>query len=351
MRNCRKEEGRRLHPVLSEDRRPCRTGLGVSTVNLYHPLLPLRAFAWFFRGFQRYPRSATRAVKSCARRHILARGGGDSCPFPVHAGDITRVIADLLSLQPPPPSTAAAEGSDAAAASGGSEATESGDARAFRLAALPTWRLLDAPNAFHEAFSCAVLVMEAAQTAGARGQDRMRVRVCIFLFLVGRVYAWRAECVMSAGACSARALSIAVCVKIAVADLVVAVGVFVFWGVGDWYGRALSAGRLTLCFVENHPLLCSSFDMPRRLGPRCTRSSFLLPFCKVGSISILSYLRADRDVLELGSDATPHTPHGISSSFFLIFAGSPFCLFPLPVRRESPRDEKSSACLHSARSQ
>lgn len=93
----------------------------------------------------------------------------------MHAGDITRVIADLLSLQPPPPSAGVGSG-NTAAPSRGSQGTESGDAHAFRLAALPTWRLLDAPNAFQEAFSCAVLVMEAAQTAGARGQHRMRVR-------------------------------------------------------------------------------------------------------------------------------------------------------------------------------
>lgn len=82
-------------------------------------------------------------------------------------------------------------GSGATAASRGSEeGTESGDACAFRLAALPTWRLLDAPNAFQEAFSCAVLVMEAAQAAGARRQRRMRVRHrdC-FLFLVRRMCA------------------------------------------------------------------------------------------------------------------------------------------------------------------
>lgn len=71
----------------------------------------------------------------------------------------------------------------AAGASGG---TESGEACAFRLAALPTWRLLDAPNAFQEAFSCAVLVMEAAQAAGSRGQHHMRVRGSVWLlFLIG----------------------------------------------------------------------------------------------------------------------------------------------------------------------
>lgn len=155
---------------------------------------PLFVLVFFYR---RYPRSAARAVKSCARRHVTARGGGDSCPFPVHAGDITRVIADLLSLQPP--STGAA-GAAAATGAGGSGAdatgvgrsggAETGEAGALRLAALPTWRLMDAPNAFQEAFSCAVLVIEAAQTAGARGQHRMRVReafcslhVCLCLFL------------------------------------------------------------------------------------------------------------------------------------------------------------------------
>lgn len=116
----------------------------------------------------------------------------------MHAGGITRVIADLLSLQPPPtpPSTEAGAGGGANAASrtaagaaaGRSEGAESGDARAFRLAVLPTWRLLDAPNAFQEAFSCAVLVMEAAQTAGARGQHRMRVRGCVWLLFFGWAY-------------------------------------------------------------------------------------------------------------------------------------------------------------------
>lgn len=110
------------------------------------------------------------------------------------------MIADLLSLQPPPPpSTAPAEaavGGGATAASsrgaaGRPKGAESGGARASRLAALPTWRLLDAPNAFQEAFSCAVLVMEAAQAAGSRGQHRMRVSgtvlgCCFFFFFVER---------------------------------------------------------------------------------------------------------------------------------------------------------------------
>ncbi|CAM9447701.1 unnamed protein product, partial [Scytosiphon promiscuus] len=130
----------------------------------------------------RYPRSAARAVKSCARRHAAAKGGGDSCPFPVHAGDVTRVIADLLSLQGQQQQQHSAEGAVGAAGSGiaakerDTGVVESADARALRLAALPTWPLLDSPHAFQEAFSCAVLVMEAAQAAKARGghHDTMR---------------------------------------------------------------------------------------------------------------------------------------------------------------------------------
>lgn len=72
-------------------------------------------------------------------------------------------------------------------AGGVEEGAESEGARALRLAALPTWRLLDAPNAFQEAFACAVLVMEAAQTAGTRSPRPLRVRnkscaVVIFSF-------------------------------------------------------------------------------------------------------------------------------------------------------------------------
>ncbi|CAM9975875.1 unnamed protein product [Ectocarpus sp. 12 AP-2014] len=130
----------------------------------------------------RYPRSAARAVKSCARRHAISRGGGDSCPFPVHAGDITRVIATLLSLQQPSPASGEPAGVLAKSGGGGAAAapTESGDARALRLAALPSWQLLDAPNAVQEAFSCGVLVMEKAQAAGdgggggGRSQHHMR---------------------------------------------------------------------------------------------------------------------------------------------------------------------------------
>lgn len=89
------------------------------------------------------------------------------------------MIADLLSLQPPP-STGVAEagagGGATAASRAAARVEESRDARALRLAALPMWRLLDAPNAFQEAFACAVLVMEAAQAAGTRGQHQMRVR-------------------------------------------------------------------------------------------------------------------------------------------------------------------------------
>ncbi|CAB1111428.1 unnamed protein product [Ectocarpus sp. CCAP 1310/34] len=119
----------------------------------------------------RYPRSAAKAVKSCARRHAISRGGGDSCPFPVHAGDITRVVATLLSLQQPSPASGEPAGADAKRGGGGAAAApaESGDARALRLAALPSWRLLDAPNAVQEAFSCGVLVMEKAQAAGGVG--------------------------------------------------------------------------------------------------------------------------------------------------------------------------------------
>lgn len=123
-----------------------------------------------------------RAVKSCARRHALASGGGQSFPFPAHAGDITRVIAGLLSLEAPPSSAcatgvAAGRGADGIApVGGGVESAESEGERALRLAALPMWRLLDAPNAFQEAFVCAVLVMEAAQTAGVRSTRPLRVR-------------------------------------------------------------------------------------------------------------------------------------------------------------------------------
>ncbi|CAM9814124.1 unnamed protein product [Ectocarpus sp. 6 AP-2014] len=120
----------------------------------------------------RYPRSAARAVKSCARRHAMSRGGGDSCPFPVHAGDITRVIATLLSLQQPSPASGEPATADTKSGGRGGAAAapaESGDARALRLAALPSWRLLDAPNAIQEAFSCGVLVMERAQAKGGSG--------------------------------------------------------------------------------------------------------------------------------------------------------------------------------------
>ncbi|CAN0156076.1 unnamed protein product [Ectocarpus sp. 4 AP-2014] len=101
----------------------------------------------------------------------MSMGGGDSCPFPVHAGDITRVIATLLSLQRPSPASGEPAGADAKSGGGGAAAapTESRDARALRLAALPSWRLLDAPNAVQEAFSCGVLVMEKAQGAGGGG--------------------------------------------------------------------------------------------------------------------------------------------------------------------------------------
>lgn len=140
---------------------------------------------------QRYPRSAARAVKSCARRHAITSGGGQSCPFPVHAGDITRVIAGLLSLEAP--SSAGATGVEAgrggsatAPAAGGVEGAESGDVRALRLAALPTWRLLDAPNAFQEAFVCAVLVMEAAQTPGMRSTRPLRVTSLTVFFFFAR---------------------------------------------------------------------------------------------------------------------------------------------------------------------
>lgn len=61
------------------------------------------------------------------------------------------------------------------------EEAEPGDVRALRLAALPTWRLLDAPNAFQEAFACAMLVMEAAETAGSRGQHAVRVSMLAWL--------------------------------------------------------------------------------------------------------------------------------------------------------------------------
>ncbi|CAN0049048.1 unnamed protein product, partial [Hapterophycus canaliculatus] len=128
----------------------------------------------------RYPRSAARAVKSCARRHAEAKGGGDSCPFPVHAGDITRVIADLLSLegqqQHSPDGAAAGGGGGGGARERGAEDVESADARALRLAALPAWPLLDSPNAFQEAFSCAVLVMEAAQAAKGPGGQHFMVK-------------------------------------------------------------------------------------------------------------------------------------------------------------------------------
>lgn len=100
-------------------------------------------------------------------------GSGDTCPFPINAGDIIRVIADLLSFSRPPNShtgTAAGGHGDAE-----EEKDESDEERALRLAALPTWKLLDAPYAFQEAFACAVLVMEAAQTAGTRSQHPPRV--------------------------------------------------------------------------------------------------------------------------------------------------------------------------------
>lgn len=118
----------------------------------------------------------------------------------MHAGDITRVIVDLLSLQPPPPSAGTAEAGggsgNTAAMSRDPKGSESEDARAFRLAALPTWRLLDAPNAFQEAFSCAVMVMEAAQTAGVRGQHRLRVREAV------------SGCVFSSGGCARGELNV-----------------------------------------------------------------------------------------------------------------------------------------------
>lgn len=129
----------------------------------------------------------------------MSRGGGDSCPFPVHAGDITRVIATLLGFQQPSPASGKAAGADAKSGGGGAAAAaasaESGDARALRLAALPVWRLLDAPNAVQEAFSCAVLVMEKAQAAGGvgggggggggRSHHHMRVRQVVGVHRVG----------------------------------------------------------------------------------------------------------------------------------------------------------------------
>lgn len=131
--------------------------------------------------FSRYPRSAARAVKSCARRHADSKGGGDSCPFPVHAGDITRVIADLLSLprqQQSQSPEGAAGGSSVSASEGDTGVVvESADARALRLAALPAWPLLGSPHAFQEAFSCAVLVMEAAHAVKARGGQHVGMRV------------------------------------------------------------------------------------------------------------------------------------------------------------------------------
>ena len=132
-------------------------------------------------------------IKSAARRHSFAGAGGDSDPFPVHAGDLTGIIADLLSLLPPsatqpssagesrsgPAAAAAAEASDIMDDGDGRKMSghgvEPADVRALRLAALPTWPLLDAPNAFHEVFACAALVLEAAQVRGNRGHQHLRV--------------------------------------------------------------------------------------------------------------------------------------------------------------------------------
>lgn len=114
----------------------------------------------------------------------------------MHAGDITHVIADLLCLSPPSSPSAGAEehgsggggGGGSGSGGGGGVGGEAGEGRAraegepgdvcaLRLAALPGWRLLDAPNAFQEAFVCGMLVMDASQTPGHRGQRGLRVSV------------------------------------------------------------------------------------------------------------------------------------------------------------------------------
>lgn len=167
----------------------------------------------------RYPRSARRAVTSFARRNAHASGSaggglpagtGDASLFPVHAGQLARIIADLLSL-PPPAQPSAAHGGDKHShshshshsqshshsprpsirkgpswskgesvfdpgeTSGKEDGSEPSDICAERLARLPVWKLLDSPHAFHEVFSCAVLVMEALQAQGPRGHHPPRV--------------------------------------------------------------------------------------------------------------------------------------------------------------------------------
>lgn len=128
-----------------------------------HP--PIRTFSP-----ERYPRSATKAVTSFVRgghtpSYLRERfspsgatgpsGGWDSCPFPSHAGNLTRMIADLLCLPPSAPTINATpeEGKD--------DGSESRDVCALRLARLQAWKLLDSPHAFQEVFSCAALLMES----------------------------------------------------------------------------------------------------------------------------------------------------------------------------------------------
>lgn len=147
---------------------------------------PPRFLPTILATYCRYPRSAARAVRACARRHAVSRGGVNSCPFPVYAGDLTHIIGDLLSL-PPPVSTSGGheetKGSDSSSAAFGSRdmaEAEPMDLCSLRLAALPTWPLLDAPNAFQEAFAMAVLIMEVGLAAGTRDHNPLRVSaVCI----------------------------------------------------------------------------------------------------------------------------------------------------------------------------
>lgn len=132
-------------------------------------------------------------MRACARRHAVSMGGVNSCPFPVYAGDLTHVIADLLSL-PPPVSTSGGheetKGSDCSSAAFGSRdvaEAEAMDLCALRLATLPAWPLLDAPNAFQEAFAMAVLVMEVGLAAGTRDHNPLRVSAVCFVELKMKV--------------------------------------------------------------------------------------------------------------------------------------------------------------------
>lgn len=135
---------------------------------------------------RRYPRSATRIVTTFVRRQHTpplyageagAGGGGDFCPFPSHIGNLTRMIADLLSLPP----VGSAANKTSSSEEGKDDGSEPGDICALRLARLEAWKLLDSPYAFQEMVSCAVLAMDATQLhAQGRGHHPHLVSLKIF---------------------------------------------------------------------------------------------------------------------------------------------------------------------------